>query len=99
MASISRRFDAMIASDGLDIEAIASEFDSDAMASISRRFDAMIASDDLDIEATASEFDSDASASVSRRFDAMIASDDLDKPLHQNLILMQRLQYHVGSMQ
>jgi hypothetical protein len=45
----------MIASDDVDIEAIASEFDSDAMASISRRFDAMIASDDLDIEAIASE--------------------------------------------
>jgi hypothetical protein len=50
----------MIASDDVDIDAIASEFDSDAMNSISRRFDAMIASDDVDIEAIASEFDSDA---------------------------------------
>ena len=39
MASVSRRFDAIIASDNRDIAAIASECESDAIALISRRFD------------------------------------------------------------
>ena len=50
----------MIASDDLVVEAIASEFDSDAMASRGRLFQAKVAEDDADIEAVASELDSDA---------------------------------------
>jgi hypothetical protein len=49
MAAISRRFDAMIASDQLGFQAIASDIGSGAMVSMSRRPHATIVSDDSDI--------------------------------------------------
>jgi hypothetical protein len=58
MASVIR-YDAIIASNEVDSEAIAPESDYDAMALVTRRFDPIIASNDIYIKAIASEFHSD----------------------------------------
>jgi hypothetical protein len=75
----------------VDIEAIASKFNSVTVVSLTHRFDASIASNDVDIQAIASEFGSGAMSSLMRQFYAIIASNgvDMEVSLHHNLIVMQ----------